>query len=360
MTRTLLLALALGLAVGCSANWRSIGRPFSVRPDNAQSLAIDAKQRVVYSRIFNDDRSIVCAEPSPDALTALSSALAGSVDASGYGSATASYSAAEAAMNIGVRTQTIQLLRDGMYRLCEAYFNSALEGRDMRAAHLRYQDLMVALLAIEQLTGAATPRPAVTLANASGEAALRLNDVQDEIEEAEDKRDEKKKEVANLEKKVEEKKAAEKKDGLSDEDKAAAKEAREAAEADLKKAKEALAELEENVAALEERRDERRSSASTSATTGSAVSSVSAAQMTPDLAREISGSVKAIAVEFLRGGREAECLALINARVPSRPSLNDEASPEELKAFKSDLADFESLRRAREAALSRCTDEVLR
>lgn len=78
MRATLLLGiLTTAIAVGC-ANLNSIHHPFSVRPKNPESIAIDAKQRVVYSREFitggNADRTILCAEPSPDALSALATA----------------------------------------------------------------------------------------------------------------------------------------------------------------------------------------------------------------------------------------------------------------------------------------------
>ena len=168
------------LLTGCTwANWNSIYRNYSVRDDSPQSLAIDVKQRVIYARTFTtiggQKRSIVCAEPSPDALSAIGVALAGNIEVAGRGSASGSYSTAESVLNIGLRTQTIQLLRDAMYRLCEAYFNSGLTMDQVWRLQIRYQDAMVSLLAIEQLTGAATPRPAIVYSAALGESAPILN-----------------------------------------------------------------------------------------------------------------------------------------------------------------------------------------
>lgn len=59
----------------------------------------------------------------------------------------------EGAAFVGLRTSTIQLLRDGMYRLCEAHLNGAIDGDTYNLQLRRYQRYMVALLAIEQLTG---------------------------------------------------------------------------------------------------------------------------------------------------------------------------------------------------------------
>ena len=62
---------------------------------------------------------------------------------------------------IGLRTQSIQLLRDAMYRICEAYWNDALDSESLIAMHRRFQNLMTGLLAIEQLTGAVRPEPII-------------------------------------------------------------------------------------------------------------------------------------------------------------------------------------------------------
>ena len=98
----------------------------------------------------------VCAEASPDVFSALSTSAAADL---GFGEGTsgtearakAAFAIAEAAGTVE-RTQTINLLRESMYRTCERYLSGALgkdafvvqAGRDWRA--------MIAILAIEQLT----------------------------------------------------------------------------------------------------------------------------------------------------------------------------------------------------------------
>ena len=128
---------------------------------------IDAKQRAVLSNRRNDgetDLRIVCAEPSPDALSAIA-AQAGVSYSDPTTAVTTEGGVSEAAANIGLRTQSIQILRDGFYRLCEAYMNGLSE-EQYTIMLRRYQTNMVALLAIEQLTGAVKGGDAVVSASA--------------------------------------------------------------------------------------------------------------------------------------------------------------------------------------------------
>lgn len=120
---------------------------------DARSVSIDAKQRLIISKEGLGDVRIVCAEPSPDALAVLgaSGALTGSNQAGAGGSVSAGF--AEAAGTIGLRTQSIQLLRDLNYRICEAYANDAIGRSEASALIRRGQSTMMGLIAIEQLTG---------------------------------------------------------------------------------------------------------------------------------------------------------------------------------------------------------------
>lgn len=126
---------------------------------------IDAEQRAVLSNPRTDkDLRVVCAEPAPDALSAIAAQAGVSVsDISNAVSAEGGVS--EAAANIGLRTQTIQTLRDGFYRVCEAYMNGLSE-EQYSIMLRRFQTNMIALLAIEQLTGAVKGGDAVVSASA--------------------------------------------------------------------------------------------------------------------------------------------------------------------------------------------------
>lgn len=126
--------------------------------NNVQTLALDAKQRVVVFAKRSDHQTVTCAEPSPDALSALSSSLGGNLQNNKEAVASFASAMTESAASIGLRTQSIQLLRDGMYRSCEAYAAGAIEADDYNRQQRRYQNLMLSLLAIEQITGAVVAR----------------------------------------------------------------------------------------------------------------------------------------------------------------------------------------------------------
>jgi hypothetical protein len=126
-------------------------------------VAVDAKQRVILVA-QREDSTKFCAEPSPDALAAIGASLAASGQ---YGEIETMLQAAiaESAGSFGVRNATIQFLRDGLYRLCEAYINGAIDEFEYSRMANKYEDIMVTLLAVEKLTSIAdqTPRQRVVL-----------------------------------------------------------------------------------------------------------------------------------------------------------------------------------------------------
>jgi hypothetical protein len=126
------------------------------------SYAMDVKQRVVLSKDRTTNH-VTCAEPSPDALTVISASAGADLaarlsraasDTSESASAGGSVGAAlaEQGAYIGLRTQSIQLLRDTMYRLCEAYASGGVTPEQYAVMLRRYQSTMMGLLAIEQLS----------------------------------------------------------------------------------------------------------------------------------------------------------------------------------------------------------------
>lgn len=117
--------------------------------DSHGTLLIDAKQRAIHSY-----KGKLCAEPSPDALSALAAQSSTNLTTGKGLSAAQAFSLAEAAGSIGLRTQSIQLLRDHMYRVCESYQAGMIDQTMTALLHRRFQTTTVAILAIEQLTGA--------------------------------------------------------------------------------------------------------------------------------------------------------------------------------------------------------------
>ena len=157
-TRLIFLISVIVLLAACSsANRTSIFRTFSV--DEAVSVSIDAHQRAIISSKKIDARGsriIYCAEPSPDAFSSITSSLGlkvGKLDLSDEASASLTEALSATASNaLSARTATIQLLRDGLYRACEAHAAGELRGVEYVGTLRQYQDMILALLSIELLT----------------------------------------------------------------------------------------------------------------------------------------------------------------------------------------------------------------
>jgi hypothetical protein len=165
------------LLQGC-ANLNSIYREFNIgRGDKpTKSITMDVKQRTVLSSVIQSkvmdlgviEKTVICAEPSPDALSVYAAGLSGSVYSGDKKAAELALSSSETGSFIGNRTVTIQLLRDNLYRACEGYMSGALNEDQYYTLIRRYQVMTMGLLAIEHLTETVKP-PSVTItAGAAG------------------------------------------------------------------------------------------------------------------------------------------------------------------------------------------------
>lgn len=176
---------------------------------------IDAKQRgvfvipeykYVYEQIKNDKGNLVnkrdkkgnyipiqssttykmCSEPSPDVFTVYANSAAAKVAAKKGEGFNGSFgmSSAEAGATIE-RTQVINMLRESMFRTCERYMNGALDSTQMNIQTARDQRMMVATLAIEQLTGVVKRRPTILTSQATSIIADSGKDIIEKIAAAE-------------------------------------------------------------------------------------------------------------------------------------------------------------------------------
>ncbi len=106
-------------------------------------------------------RRVVCTEPSPDIAKAVQESFGmgaslGVEVPQGVSAAAAlsiSKARAEAAAQLGERLATIQLLRDGLFRACEAYANGTFSEVTYAVLLSRYDDAMVSLLIGELAAG---------------------------------------------------------------------------------------------------------------------------------------------------------------------------------------------------------------
>jgi hypothetical protein len=80
------------------------------------------------------------------------------------------------------RTQTIQLLRDSLYRACEAYANGALSDTTYALLLSRYDDTMVTMLSSELVAGAFGRTPGAI----SSEAQHSLKDLSNDLKTAQE------------------------------------------------------------------------------------------------------------------------------------------------------------------------------
>ena len=146
--KTFLSILLSSISVyGCASS----GYPFKIdNPDFANSQPIPAEYRLLLVTNHggkNRTNTVVCAEPSPDAIKAM--AVKGDIS---YNSANLGLTTAQALGELGERTELIGLLRDSLYRSCEAYMNGLLSDAEYRNM-LTYWDVYTAtLLGIENLT----------------------------------------------------------------------------------------------------------------------------------------------------------------------------------------------------------------
>jgi hypothetical protein len=125
-----------------------------------KAVLMDAKQRTVFAipgktKVNGTDVDVmrVCAEASPDALSALAASSDNSLSTDTQLALKAAFTLSETASNIGLRTQSIQLMRDAGYRLCEAAVSGNLSQSQFEMLQRHYQNSMVTILAVEQLTG---------------------------------------------------------------------------------------------------------------------------------------------------------------------------------------------------------------
>lgn len=287
MFKVLITVAVTTVLVGCG-NLNSVYRDFEV--DKGRGAMVDIKQRAVIASTrvekngeVTKTRTVVCAEPSPDALSAYAAELSAKADTPGKTSAQLAAAFQESASFVGLRTQSIQLLRDAMYRMCEAYMSGGLDETQYQLLLRRFQKNMVALLAVEQLTGAIRVPPVTINTQGQAEAARSLSSITEQIKKTD-------KEIAALDTQIKEATTA-----LENTD-AAEKPGLEADIAKLKTDKKAL---EADKAALEKSRTEARDLVAA----GSATATVNLAQMPGNRSdkhiQAVSEVVKDIAMRVL-------------------------------------------------------------
>jgi hypothetical protein len=132
--------------------------------DGGDSVSVDAKQRLVFVTERGGkrgDQRVVCAEPSPDALSAIATAGSAAIafpqvlpgGQTGQASGKGGFTQNESAGSIGLRTQAIQLLRDSLYRACEAYMNGVIDRAEYSFILMNIDRVMISIVGIDAIGG---------------------------------------------------------------------------------------------------------------------------------------------------------------------------------------------------------------
>lgn len=176
-----ILACACLVSLSGCGNWDAVHMDHDFSNNN--SVTLDIKTRSIISStaevqtkyVTPDGTTIkeekklinrICAEPSPDAMTAYAAQLAAKKDIAEKASLNLAGSYQGSAAFVGMRTQTIQLLRDQLYRLCEANMNGWVNKEHYEMLLTRNQRYTLALMAIENLAQT-TQVPVVALTSSS-------------------------------------------------------------------------------------------------------------------------------------------------------------------------------------------------
>ena len=205
--RTLITVLGMGLTLTACADLFTIGRiteiPNKGDSNTARAIHLDAQQRLVIATAEG-----YCAEPSPDAIASYAASLGFDLDIFSQGSSSLAQALNNDAASIGLRTQSITLMRDALYRMCEASNNGHLNETEVVAFLRRSQDLTAVVLAIEQLTGAVAAKQALLPPSAEPGALGNLVSNHQLLDQMEKDVKQKEKDVEEKKKVVKEKKTA--------------------------------------------------------------------------------------------------------------------------------------------------------
>ncbi|MCG6577201.1 hypothetical protein EGM97_21115 [Pseudomonas sp. AF32] len=231
-----LSALMIMSIAGC-ANLNSIYRTFDI--SRGESSMSDIRQRAILvapnetmtkkydstGKFVSEEHikkgTFVCAEPSPDAMASLAYELAAKGGYPGKASGELAFAMQDGAAFTGIRTQSIQMLRDFGYRLCESYMSGAISAAQYELLMRRFQKNTVALLAIEQLTGTIKAPPVALTTSGRAEATKSLSEQRAEREKVSDRISALEAEKAAVDKKISDAKKADPQTNTSEMDQTA-------------------------------------------------------------------------------------------------------------------------------------------
>ena len=145
-----IILVTLFVLTGCATTQQTIKQN--------EALSLTATQRVV---VANKD-GLICAEPSPDAIASLVTTLKASIKDAKGNEAGIDASAAKTMASMGIRTASVQILRDLAYRACEGHMNNVIQDDEYKVIVRNSGPVAVALMAVDGLTQM-SPAPLVAV-----------------------------------------------------------------------------------------------------------------------------------------------------------------------------------------------------
>jgi hypothetical protein len=203
------IIISIGALSAC-ANLNTVHRKLDLGDESAKAVAIDGYQLPIFSmratgtadgKLFDKDGKrtvfVVCPNPPVEAITAgttnaaltnafKGAASAGAIQTPGVSNDTqAAIASAMAAASIGLRTNSTTLLSYNATANCLAYMGGATQDRKFMELARRNQDITLAILAIEQLTGVAQAGQAsLNVGGSAGTGATNTQSLQTAIDSA--------------------------------------------------------------------------------------------------------------------------------------------------------------------------------
>ena len=156
MNKLLFLTAVIVFTSSC-ANLNSIYRTDSFNNKKVSLAFIDAKQRAITINTDRPGHTVVCPERSPDALSVAAASGNASVTLPNKAGGALSGSDTEQGAFDKFSSQLTEAQQSLLYWFCEYNANGQLSSDQMSNELRRFQNTMVAMLAIEQLTGVAKP-----------------------------------------------------------------------------------------------------------------------------------------------------------------------------------------------------------
>jgi hypothetical protein len=150
--RPALAVLLLMLALCACADINRMTHPTPPPAEKPAPAAQPAAPATDPSAVPDSALRSLCAHPTTEAFAAFTASLGSGAPGSDK-APSVSPAVREAIVMAALRAQWSSLMHDQLYRICEAYYNKAIAGPQVMQLLLRSQDVTLATVAVEHLTG---------------------------------------------------------------------------------------------------------------------------------------------------------------------------------------------------------------